>query len=107
MNSTIALPKPPKVPTTVKIPKLPMPKPIAVKAPKIASIHLTPMKGGTAVTRNMTHGPKPVPFVFSDPNRMLTHLKRIQDNQWRMPDRNEGPAVGKALDLAGTGTSSW
>jgi len=91
----------------VKVPKLAMPKPIKVAAPKITSIHITPLNGGIKVQHNMTHGPKPVPFVFSDPSRMLKHLSRIQDNQWRMPDRSEGPAVSKALDLTGAGTSSW
>lgn len=95
------------LPKLLKPKPLPMPKPIKVSAPKIASLHVTPMNGGIKVQHNMTHGPKPVPFVFSDPARMMTHLRRIQDNQWRMPDRNEGSAVSKALDLNGTGNSSW
>jgi len=98
-----------KVPKIQAAKPVGMPKPIKLPAPpKIASIHVTPLTGGIKVQHNMTHGPKPIPFVFSDPARMKQHLTRIQASEWRMPDRNEGSAVDKALDLnSGTGTSSW
>jgi hypothetical protein len=96
----------------VKPPKLnnviPMPKPIKVAAPKIANIHVTKGQGGYVVKHNMTHPPQPKPFVFSDPHKMANHLKRIESSAWRQPDRNEGTAIDKTLNLnSGQGTSSW
>jgi hypothetical protein len=48
----------------------------------------------------MTHGPRPRPFVFSDPAKMTSHLKRIQSSEWRQPDRNEANAITHTLDIA-------
>ncbi len=78
---------------------IPMPKPIKVAAPKIASLHVKKIGNGFTVQHNMTHGPRPVPFVFSDPRKMLTHLRRIQASQWREPERNEAAKIAKTLDL--------
>jgi hypothetical protein len=86
----------PKVPKVV----IPMPKPIKVSAPKIASVHIQKLGGGGfQVQHNMTHGPKPVPFVFSDPRKMLTHLNRIRNAEWREPDKNPAPAITRDLNL--------
>jgi hypothetical protein len=96
---------------TIRIPKAPslkLPKMPKMPAPKIASIHVTPIGGGIKVQHNMTHGPKPLPFVFSNPAGMKKHLARIENNEWRMPDRNVGAADVKSLGLdSGAGTSSW
>lgn len=77
-----------------------MPKPVKVPVPKIASVHVAKVGGGFKVQHNMTHGPQPKPFVFSDPNKMLSHLKRIQASQWREPGRNEAAGIDKVLDLS-------
>jgi len=76
-----------------------MPKPIKVAAPKLASVHVQKVGNGYKVQHNMTHGPHPRPFVFSDPSKMTQHLKRIQSSAWRMPDRNEGHAVTHEMNL--------
>lgn len=78
---------------------IPMPKPIKVSSPKIASVHVAKVNGGFKVQHNMTHGPHPKPFVFQDPSKMTRHLSRIQASQWREPDRNEGTAIAHTLDL--------
>jgi hypothetical protein len=78
---------------------IPMPKPIKLGKPKIASVHIQRIGGGFKVQHNMTHGPRPVPFVFSDPGKMVSHLKRIQSSQWRQPDRNEAHQIVKTLDI--------
>ena len=81
-------------------PTIPMSKPMKLPAtPKIASVHVTPISGGMKVQHNMTHGPKPVPFVFADPAKVMSHLKRIQTSAWRQPDRNYAGAVNKTLNL--------
>ncbi len=69
---------------------VPMPKPIKMPAaPKIAHVSITkPNGGGVIVQHHMTHGPKPVPFVFADPAKAKTHLAKIQTSQWRSPDQN-------------------
>jgi hypothetical protein len=56
------------------------------------------MHGGFKVQHQMTHGPRPVPFVFSDPRKMKTHLQRLLGSAWREPDRNEATGVNKILD---------
>ena len=77
---------------------IPMPKPI--KLPKIASVHITPFKGGGfGVQHHMTSGPKPKPFVFSDPHKMLTHLKRTVASEWREPARDEAQPITKDLNI--------
>jgi hypothetical protein len=83
----------------MKLNVIPMPKPIKVSAPKIASVHIAKLSNGFAVQHHMTSGPKPVPFVFADPKKALTHLRRIQNSQWRMPDKNEAGAITHDLDL--------
>jgi hypothetical protein len=102
MNSTLS-------PSTIgagmpKMPKMQMPKPIKVTAPKIASVHVSKPNtgGGFIVQHNMTHGPKPKPFVFQDPAKMASHLKRIQTSAWRMPDKNIGAAEEKNFNLGPT-----
>ena len=75
----------------ISIPKphaMKLPKPIKVPAPKIAAIHIAKVGNKFKVQHLMTHGPKKLPFVFSDPNKMKQHLARIQSSEWRMPDRN-------------------
>ena len=99
----------------IKIPSIHAPKPLGmpkpltkISAPKIATIHVTPVNGGIKVQHHMTHGPKPVPFVFSNPSGVKKHLQRTLNGGWRMPDRNEGSADVKTLGLdSGSGTSSW
>jgi hypothetical protein len=79
---------------------IPMPKPIkAPAAPKIASIHIGKIGNGFKVQHNMTRPPQPHPFVFQNPAKMVQHLGRIQSSAWREPDRNEGAAVTKDLNL--------
>ena len=78
---------------------IPMPKPIKIPAPKIATIHVAKVGNKFKVQHYMTHGPKPVPFVFSDPNKMLQHLRRIQTSQWRQPERNEAAKVTHDLNV--------
>src|SRR5208282_3195212 len=90
--------KPPKLQV---IPKLAAaPKTIKMPAPKIAAIHVSKSaNGGMIVQHHMTHGPKPIPFVFSNPARGLAHLKRVQANEWRMPDRDPATNIDKSLNL--------
>jgi hypothetical protein len=79
---------------------IPMPKPIKAPAPpKIASVHIAKVGNGFKVQHNMTGGPHPKPFVFQNPNLAMTHLKKIQGSEWREPDRSEGSAVTKSLNL--------
>lgn len=79
---------------------LPMPKPIkAPTPPKIAAVTVKKMGSGFAVQHHMTSGPRPVPFVFSDPAKMLTHLRRIEKAQWREPDKPIAGAITHDLDL--------
>lgn len=67
--------------------------------PKLASVHVSKLSGGGfKVQHVMTHGAKQTPFVFQDPSKMMKHLSRIQNSQWREPGRNEGPAIAKALN---------
>ena len=76
-----------------------MPKPIRVMAPpKIASVHIAKVGGGFKAQHMMTSGPHRN-FVFNDPRKLMTHLNRIQANEWREPDRNEGSAVTHTLNL--------
>ncbi len=76
-----------------------MPKPIKAPTPKIARVDVHRLGNGFKVQHNMTHGPHPRPFVFSDPNKMTAHLRRIQSSAWRMPDRNEGHAITHEMNL--------
>jgi hypothetical protein len=76
-----------------------LPKPIKVSAPKIASVHIAKQGGQFQVHHVMTQAPHFKKFTFADPAKMMSHLKRIQSSQWREPDRNEGPAIAKTLDL--------
>ncbi len=90
------------MPKSVAMPRaIPMPKAIKMPAaPKIAHVSITkPNGGGLIVQHHMTHGPKPVPFVFADPNKALQHLKKIQASQWRQPDQNVGGKVTHDLGL--------
>lgn len=76
-----------------------LPKKIKVSPPKLASVHVQKVGNGFKVQHNMTHGPHPKPFVFSDPSKMTNHLKRIQASQWREPDRDEASKITHTLDL--------
>ena len=78
---------------------IPMPRMVKAPTPKIAHVSVAKVNGGFTVQHHMTHGPKPVPFVFSDPRKMLTHIKRIQASQWREPERNEAPKVDRTLNI--------
>lgn len=74
-----------------------MPKPAA--APKLASVHITPVRNGVKVQHHMTHGPQPRPFVFQDPAKAIQHVRKIQANQWRMPESNPAASMDRTLDL--------
>jgi len=98
------------MPKAQVLPKPPaMPKPLKVPAPKIAAIHVSKSaNGGMIVQHHMSHGPKTVPFVFSNPSRGLAHLKRVQANEWRMPDRDPATNIDKSLNIdSGQGSSTW
>ena len=86
----------------MKLQVIPSPKPMRVPkvaAPKLAAVHVSKIGGGYKVQHIPTHGPKPVPFVFSDPNRMLSHLNRIQRSQWREPERDEANKITPVLGI--------
>jgi hypothetical protein len=85
---------------------IPMPKPIrapkppsAPKLPKLAGISAKALSGtGWKVQHTMTTPPHPKPFVFQNPAKMVSHLKRIQANEWRQPSTNEGSGISKDLN---------
>ena len=87
----------------MKIPQVvPFPKPIKlpkVSTPKIASVHITPVNQGFKLQHNMDSGPKPQPFVFQNPALALRHLSKVEGSQWREPDRSEGSAIPKELNI--------
>lgn len=75
-------------------------KPIKIPKPKIASIHIAKLPGGFKLQHAMTHGPQPVPFVFTDPKKMMSHLKRIQASEWREPERDPASGIEKSINTA-------
>jgi hypothetical protein len=90
-----------KLPTfhPIKPKRLPM---LKTSAPKLSHVSMSRVGNGWKMQHHMTHGPQPHPFVFSDPNKMVKHLNRIQASKWREPDRDDTHKITSDLNLGPT-----
>ena len=62
-------------------------------APKLTGIHIHPVSNGVKVAHLYSGAPSKQ-FVFTDPRKMASHLKRTLHNEWLSP-------VGSAEHVAG------
>jgi len=83
-------------------PKFHAPKPFKLPSPpKIRAIHIRPLTNGLKVTHHMSGGTSKV-FTFTAPNKMLSHLRRIQNTEWLKPMHDPAPQMVHALNLGET-----
>ena len=85
------------LPTPFKFPKAPA----APAVPKIRAIKIAPVTGGFHVQHAMSHGGTQH-FVFSNPAKMVTHLRRIQKNGWMKPGQDPAGAIVHDLNIGET-----
>ena len=96
----MALPKV-AAPASVRMFKTPaIPKVASV--PKIAQVKIRNLGGGqTHVTHTMSSGPSKE-FVFQDPNKMVTHLRRLERTEWLHPMKDTAPREAQIDNLGMT-----
>ena len=66
--------------------------------PKIRAIHIRPVSNGLRVTHRMSNGGSQQ-FVFANPAKALTHLRRIQADAWLHPMQNPAPRTTHILGI--------
>ena len=70
-----------------------------MKLPKIRAIHIRPSDNGGFQVKHIMSAGHPKQFVFASPAKMLSHLNRIEHNQWLHPMQDTAPALAHALDI--------
>ena len=60
-------------------------KPSNFPAPKLTGLKIKPLSNGAKVIHNYSGGPQKN-FVFTDPRKMATHIKRAIHNEWLSPE---------------------
>jgi hypothetical protein len=96
----IALPKV-AAPASVRMFKTPaIPKVASV--PKIAQVKIRNLGGNNFhVIHKMSTGPDKQ-FVFQDPNKMVTHLRRLERTAWLHPTKDTAPREAQIDNLGMT-----
>ena len=72
------------------------------KVPKLTAVHIKPAINGFHVTHQFQHPHPPKQFVFQNPAKMLTHLRRIENTQWLHPTQDPARRTVSVLDLGET-----
>jgi hypothetical protein len=71
-------------------------------APKIRQVKITPVGGGFHVQHAMSGNTPDRSFVFANPAKMVTHLRRIENTEWMKPMQDPAGRIVHDLNIGET-----